>query len=245
MDPTPDLRTKFLLIEDAGFNQENKIGWGKCLFDQTHYSPSLFETLNIHYPAGLSTSVDKRQAEFLAGRYAAKLALASCHYITCEPLLIAADQRRCPVWPRGYIGSISHCEGHAICVVADETKIHSLGVDIEPYFTEETANQVANQVYTHQELSLLLQSGFLAATATTLLFSAKESLFKAIYPTVNSYFGFESMSCIDVNKKKSTLTFATCPDITKLHSLNVLYQCQYQLHPQQVITLVIGARDVC
>lgn len=243
MTSAPVLTNKFLLTKESWFNQQNKTGWGQCIFDKQHYHPALFNHLGITYPTSLKEAVIKRQAEYLAGRYAAKLALACCHYHPDTPLYIAADHCRSPVWPAGYLGSISHCENQAICVVAEQKVISYLGTDIEPFLSAETAKQIASQIATDTELALLQQYSFSYHIATTLLFSAKESFFKAIYPTVKKYFGFECITCLAVDSRENSLTFATHPEFARQYRLQATYQCQFQLHPQHVITLVVGEKN--
>ena len=38
---------------------------------------------------------------------------------------------RAPLWPRGIVGSISHCEGYCAVVAARQDRFAGLGLDVE------------------------------------------------------------------------------------------------------------------
>lgn len=69
-----------------------------------------------------------RRSEFLAGRTFARQALTSLG-LPPAPLPRARDRR--PIWPRGYIGSISHSRTACVCIAARRQSYIGLGVDIE------------------------------------------------------------------------------------------------------------------
>ncbi|PKM45766.1 MAG: hypothetical protein CVV05_05770 [Gammaproteobacteria bacterium HGW-Gammaproteobacteria-1] len=127
----------------------------------------------------------KRQREFRAGRNAAHEALQQLQ-APQQPILWGS--RREPVWPSGYLGTISHC--HDLCVAACAIKgeIVGMGVDVEPL--SPLPEGVERYIHTDMEHSLLEQSGL----PQRLIFSAKECLYKCYYPLLTRYFGFQSVS---------------------------------------------------
>lgn len=130
----------------------------------------------------------KRRAEVTQGRTAARNALAQLGFAVPAPIL--RGDRGQPLFPEGYRGSISHCEGIAIAAVATANSLESLGVDIQrksARFSRELSQQFASESeseWIHEFESLRIQRA-------CAIFSAKESIFKALYPIVQSWFGFD------------------------------------------------------
>jgi 4'-phosphopantetheinyl transferase EntD len=75
----------------------------------------------------ISHAVEKRRHEFSAGRAYARLALAACG-CTPQPIPVGADRR--PVWPKGYVGSISRSDRLCAAVVSRADQYAGLSVSI-------------------------------------------------------------------------------------------------------------------
>jgi 4'-phosphopantetheinyl transferase EntD len=129
----------------------------------------------------LSASVvPKRRADFTAGRVAARRALALAG-LTRPPALMVGPRGQ-PLWPAGWVGSIAHTLDVAVAVVARSTEVEAVGVDVEA--REAPGPEVARHIATAQELDWL-QLGLPGwRTRLGLLFSAKESLYKALFPSL-------------------------------------------------------------
>ncbi|WP_158075204.1 4'-phosphopantetheinyl transferase family protein [Salinivibrio kushneri] len=157
-------------------------------FDVQHYSPMLFAKLGIEMPEAIRRAVCKRQAEFLAGRYLAKKVQMSLGVI---PIEIAIGDSRAPVWPSAWTGSISHNDSLAICAMTPQSYEHEgVGIDIESVIDVEKATEMEGVVFTEKERGRLPSDARDISWLMTLLFSAKESIFKALYPQVQCYFDF-------------------------------------------------------
>jgi 4'-phosphopantetheinyl transferase EntD len=130
-------------------------------------------------------SVAKRQREFRAGRNAAHTALNQLGAPT-GPLL--RGNRRQPLWPKGFLGSISHCADKCVAVCAMEGGIAGLGIDVEPL--KPLSQGIAGYINTEEESAFMEQHSDLPAR---LIFSAKESLYKCYYPLLKRFFGFQSV----------------------------------------------------
>ncbi|GIB64444.1 Phosphopantetheinyl transferase component of siderophore synthetase [Vibrio cholerae] len=101
------------------------------------------------------------------------------------------------------MGSIAHCDGWAVCAVLKAEHL-SVGIDIEHRLAHQTASEVQAMIGTAQEWTLLAQQ-FDLASAVTLLFSAKESLFKALFPQVQIYLDFSDAQLIGLDGNQLTL----------------------------------------
>lgn len=121
--------------------------------------------------AGLA---DRRTVERQLGRQCAAAALRGLGH---EARLEATGPRGEPVWPTGFVGSITHCPGMRLAAAAYARDYVALGVDAEPARPMDPA--LEPHVLTGRERnwtrSACRKSGSLLPR---LLFSAKESVFK-------------------------------------------------------------------
>lgn len=74
----------------------------------------------------------KRLAEFSCGRACAHEALGM---LNRDVHAILPGSRGEPLWPKGVVGSITHCEGYAGAIVALRKGCRSVGIDAEPNVT--------------------------------------------------------------------------------------------------------------
>jgi 4'-phosphopantetheinyl transferase EntD len=132
-----------------------------------------------------------RRLEFATGRHCALAALSALNY-DAEALGREADGR--PRWPPGIVGSISHCERLCVAAVAREQEFAALGLDAEP--RAPLPEDVLALVASSEEIAALPDNAFPAQDRPpfdTVLFSGKESVYKALYPEVRRFFGFEEI----------------------------------------------------
>ncbi|PXG03701.1 4'-phosphopantetheinyl transferase, partial [Brucella abortus] len=112
-----------------------------------------------------------------------------------------------PIWPPGMVGSISHSKGCAIAVAARQSRYLGLGIDIERLQTESSARKIAPQILGESELRQLPEAG--RAFLVSLAFSAKESLFKALYPAVQQFQSFHAAAfSFDGDRQQACLELA-------------------------------------
>lgn len=151
--------------------------------------------LNEQFPGAvldpsLSRAVRKRQAEFLAGRFCAQKALADCAPEHADSPVAIGPQRE-PLWPPGITGAITHTAGLASAAVARKADARSLGLDVERFIDEKMAATLVNRIADDVEVSAIARgTGWSTSTTLTAIFSAKETLFKCLYPESKRYFGF-------------------------------------------------------
>ena len=158
-------------------------------FDPHHLTEGDFQRCLIEPPASIQRSVAKRQTEFLAGRLCARQAMRMLDGRHHVPLI---GEDRAPVWPDDICGSITHSTGWAAAVVATKQHWRALGMDIEQVMSSERAVRLAGEILTPDELQRMASGPeHQHALLTTLTFSLKEALFKALYPLVLKRFYFE------------------------------------------------------
>ncbi|GHE99792.1 4'-phosphopantetheinyl transferase [Streptomyces longispororuber] len=139
--------------------------------------------------AHVANAVAKRRQEFTTARHCARAALAG---IGIAPVPIPRGEKGAPVWPQGVVGSMTHCTGYRAAVVAKLSDVLTLGIDAEP--AEPLSDPgVLDLVSDETERATL--AALAAAQPTVpwdrLLFSAKETVYKAWFPVTQRWLGFE------------------------------------------------------
>ena len=134
----------------------------------------------------VARAVEKRVAEFRAGRHCGREALSR---LGAAPCAIPAEPDRSARWPAGFVGTITHCRGYCAAAVARASALAGIGLDAEersrvpPKLWRSVATEVERA-----ELEALGDAEALDRAA--LLFSAKEAFYKAQYPTSRAFIGF-------------------------------------------------------
>nr|WP_245216566.1 4'-phosphopantetheinyl transferase superfamily protein [Sagittula salina] len=136
----------------------------------------------------MARAIPARVAEFTAGRIAARRALAVLGH-PAAPIPMQAD--RVPLWPKGFMGSISHAAGLAVAVVCALPA--RVGVDLEEDGPLDDALQP--EILTPVEYGQDLRR----------VFSAKEAVFKAEYPAHRVMHGFHGL-VVDLTKGSAQYT---------------------------------------
>lgn len=141
--------------------------------------------------AVVSKAVAKRRLEFTTVRACARAALAE---LGVPPAPILPGVRGAPGWPDGVVGSMTHCAGYRAAAVAWGRSAASIGIDAEPHGP--LPDGVLGAIARPEEQSRLAE---LAVSAPgvhwdRLLFSMKESVYKAWFPLTGRWLDFEEAS---------------------------------------------------
>lgn len=131
-------------------------------------------------------AVQKRKIEFCLGRAAAHSALCIINVYNTP---VRKGNHNEPLWPRGIVGAISHCDKIALAAVASKEKTAGIGIDIErmdPSIKED----IAKEVCTAKELDWVNKINDERLKRMLMIFSAKESTFKAFFPITNLFLNF-------------------------------------------------------
>jgi enterobactin synthetase component D len=163
-------------------------------FNQT----ALTSELAADYAIDLPKATVKRQAEFLAARLCARKAL--CIQTGLASLPAQQENSRIPLWPAQSCGSMSHSHSLAAALVGDCHHWQGFGLDIEKPLNFKRAQRLATSILTSDEYNTyaLLDSAQ-QAMYLTVIFSFKESLFKALNPLTGSYFSFHDAQVLDLS----------------------------------------------
>jgi 4'-phosphopantetheinyl transferase EntD len=139
--------------------------------------------------AAVARAVKKRVQEFAAGRLCARRALE--RFGLTRVVLRAASDRQ-PVWPPGFLGSITHTHGFCAAVVAERGALQGLGLDSEA--AEAVEAQLWPSICVGSELDWIDRWPAEARSrAATLVFAAKEAFYKAQYPRTGEFMSFSDL----------------------------------------------------
>ena len=162
-------------------------------FDPSRLDEDDFQRCAIPVVPGVA----KRQAEYLAGRLCAREALQR---LTDQAWVPGIGEDRAPVWPAEVCGAITHGSGWAGAIVGHTSQWRGLGLDVEKLIPAPRAERLAGEILSPAELFRL--EGLdpdQRAQRISLTFSAKESLFKALYPLVLRHFYFQDAELLAVD----------------------------------------------
>ena len=137
------------------------------------------------------------QSEHLAGRECAALALARAGAPSGE---VGTNADGSPIWPGGFIGSITHIRGFASACVSPVGELAGVGIDTEEVIDRAASAEMRDAVATRDELGRLRSHAPLdEPSLLTLVFSAKESVYKCVAPIAKEFLEFHDVELLAVD----------------------------------------------
>ena len=157
-----------------------------CEMDESHPAPAL----PAEEAAFVTQAVEKRRAEFSRGRSCAR---AACAALGVTGQTIPVGERRAPVWPGSLVGSITHCQGLVAAAVGDRARFRGVGLDAEPL--ESLSPDLTARVASIAEREAAERSvSVVPGVRGRLIFSAKEAVYKCVYPLTGADLDFEDVA---------------------------------------------------
>ncbi|MGW4051869.1 4'-phosphopantetheinyl transferase family protein [Streptomyces sp. NPDC004779] len=153
-------------------------------------------------------AVPGRRREFATTRACARAALAGLGEV---PGPIPRGPRGAPVWPPSTVGSMTHCAGYRAAVVARSEAVRAVGLDAEPNLPIGGGGGALRMITSRQERRHLAELSALhpGVCWDRLLFSAKESVYKAWHPLTGGWLGFVDVTVtFDVPSRSFTADLA-------------------------------------
>ncbi|MFJ3230587.1 4'-phosphopantetheinyl transferase [Streptomyces sp. NPDC086787] len=132
-------------------------------------------------------AVAKRRREFSSVRLCARRAMEKLD-VPAQP--IVPGDSGAPRWPDGVVGSMTHSDGYCAAALVRAADLASLGIDAEP--DEPLPGEVVSYVFLPSERERLrrLAEERPAVHWDRILFSAKESVYKAWFPLTGKWLDF-------------------------------------------------------
>ncbi len=120
----------------------------------------------------------KWQEEYARGRMAGREALIKLG--APRDSFIMRGESGEPLWPKGFLGSISHSGGMGVACVSRAENYLGLGIDLENYKKKRQLG-IFKKIATEHELAWISEDESEVQKRGVLIFSIKESIYKAVY----------------------------------------------------------------
>ena len=173
----------------------------------------------------------KRANEFYTGRWCA----AMCIYkITNGFNTPQINQDRSPQWPPNIIGSISHSNKTAIAIVGCTDNTLALGVDIQSQIEKKEIFEIKHLILSSIELKRY--PDLFRDQLFDIFFSAKETLFKALYPLSLDFFEHKDAEIVSINKSSSTLNIKLLRNLKSSWNRDQIFTIKYSKIANEVVT---------
>lgn len=202
-------------------------------FDPQKYHDALAVEWGIPLPARLQQAVNKRRAEYLASRLLARSVMAE---LGIDDFILTNASDRSPCWPAGIQASLSHSA--SVVVVAATRQPWAIGVDVEQVMAESTAQETSELLMDEQEQLLLRTLSISFSAAATLLFSLKESIYKALWPQLHQPMDFLDAALVSVDFVQRSATLRLTQHFSERFARGTLLEADFLWRDNQVITLV-------
>jgi 4'-phosphopantetheinyl transferase EntD len=145
--------------------------------------------------AGIVRAVQSRRSEYSTGRWLARQGLAA---LGVPAQAIPSGSAREPIWPAGIVGSLTHSSSVCAVVLGLAADYRGVGLDLE--LAEPPQTELADIILSSTEAR-----EHCSPQALRLVFSAKESVYKCIYPICRTFLDFRD---VDVRIDHAHSTFS-------------------------------------
>lgn len=161
----------------------------------------LESTLNpeeFAYAASIQSAA--RRHEYLKARFLA-------HHLLKDSSPLRKAPSGMPLWPQGFVGSITHKDGAVGVACSTMETTLALGIDAEDVGRMQLAfeQRILSESESKQVDRLVAHTGAKREHWLTLLFSAKEALFKCHYPLGGIMFYFHDAELAQIDSGKQSI----------------------------------------
>ncbi|WP_213989866.1 4'-phosphopantetheinyl transferase superfamily protein [Sodalis sp. dw_96] len=211
-----------------------------CRFDTLRYRDADYALHGIALPPSIADAARKRRSEYLAGRVVAAQVLRA---LGAGSFPLPAGKDRAPCWPEHLQGSLSHNATLAVCLGRrlPRQEVRGVGIDVETLIPDARATELWPGIISTEELHLLEGATLPFAVGLTLAFSAKESLFKALYPLVKRYFDFQDAKITQLTDRRIGLELTI--ELTPQLPAGMRFDCAYAVSSPEVLTILTVGRE--
>ncbi|WEK51844.1 MAG: 4'-phosphopantetheinyl transferase superfamily protein [Candidatus Kaistia colombiensis] len=157
-----------------------------CEGDEDHLLPDERRSISSRHPTIRRASG--------AARHVAHGLLAD---LGLDDVSILRSPSGAPVWPDGITGSLAHDDEVAVAAVAPVSSIRCLGIDVEP------PHPLPDDIFTLAVTRADVFDNVDRGLAGRLIFSAKEAVYKAVYPMDHEILGYDEIA-VDLGANQAT-----------------------------------------
>lgn len=193
---------------------------------QRHFS-------NQSAPSKGEERIQRRQLQHEIGRACAAELLAA---LGAPDTTVLASADRSPLWPAGFVGSITHSDDLVAAAVAPSAKVRGLGIDLEDVVADSVAGEIAAVCLNEKELGIGATLGIEHARFVTLCFSAKEALYKCLYPLVRTFFDFRDAEVVWIDIAAQAIRIRLLRDLDAEFKAGSMLEGRYRFADTYVLT---------
>lgn len=159
---------------------------GKIAMGIASESAALRSTLLAEEDCAISPlSSAKRRANWTRGRVAARIALGK---LGTDQGAVRRGNAGEPIWPHGISGSITHCAPWSVAAVTESPDSVFVGIDLED--TRRIQEFGIESVVCRPTEREWIHEGSNSLQRLCMIFSAKEALYKSLFPSFRHYIDF-------------------------------------------------------
>lgn len=208
-----------------------------CAFDAARFDHAMFARFGLDCPEAIGRSVRKRQAEYFFGRYCAVRALDD---IGIAHAGVQTGASREPLWPAGAIGSITHSNSFAAAVALPAVGRGGIGIDIEHVVAAPVWDDMHASIVSAPELAYLRGAAgrHPLHLLLTLVFSAKESFYKAVFGVVQRFFDFHAIAVTAIDLERRSIDFIIQEGLCERFPRDGRIQVQFELLDETTVFTV-------
>jgi enterobactin synthetase component D len=123
--------------------------------------------------------------------------------------LVAMAENRAPIWPDRVVGSITHTGDFAAAAVAWAADIAGLGIDSEQIIDAAAAHDIAAICMVDEATLFRAADGRSFCEFCTFVFSAKESVFKCLFPLTRKFLEFSDVRITSLDWDRGHFAWTT------------------------------------
>jgi 4'-phosphopantetheinyl transferase EntD len=153
--------------------------------------------------SSFASSVVKVRRASGAARIVARQLLARLGHPECA---IPRGPAGAPIWPAGVVGSLAHDARVAVAAIGLHRDLAAIGIDVEP--AEALPPELVDMVATPQERLKIADDPYRGR----LLFTAKEAVYKAVYPLDQTFLDHHDVE-IDFAARKAAVRHGRVVDL--------------------------------
>lgn len=190
------------------------------------YPLDVIEALSA-LPAELAQAAPKRRVQYTLGRYCAGQALQAAGFAGDSWL---GFSRAAPLWPQGFVGSITHTTGYVAAVAVRADGLNGVGIDVESIATARKLEALWLKVLmpSERELCRTAQGAVSTAALATLIFSVKESLYKALSARVPHRFGFADVNVTAIDPETQSLQLSLGARLADCAAVRAVFALEHE-----------------
>jgi enterobactin synthetase component D len=174
-----------------------------------------------------------RKIQFETGRSCAAQILGE---LGCRLGKVDKSADGSPIWPKEFVGSITHADNFVGVAIASAKSVRSIGIDLESVLSDTIAKEIELVCLHSSEVALCAAMNFDRTIFNTICFSAKEAFFKCVYPLVGIFFDFHDAEIQYIDVAATRLSICLLRNLSVEFHRGMVFHGSYRQDDQYIFT---------